>query len=94
MNSSMMRLDTITVCQISMRIGLAQFEQIRHILRIKQHLARYWDDFFDANGASTRKGQPKDIINNWLMAIEMNQNCNEIIFLKKRIMRALRHVLF
>ena len=32
------RLPNINAC-----IGLAQFEQIRHILRIKQHLARYWE---------------------------------------------------
>ena len=63
--------------------GLAQFEQIRHILRIKQHLARYWDDFFDANGASTRKGQPKDIINNWLIAIEMKSKLQRDHFLEE-----------
>ena len=82
------RLPNINAC-----IGLAQFEQIRHI-RIKQHRARYWDDFFDANRAPTRKGQPKDIINNWLIAIEMKSKLQRDHFLKKRITRALRHVLF
>ena len=72
------RLPNVNAC-----IGLAQFEQIHHILRIKQHLAEYWSDFFEAEGLSTRKGHPKDTLNNWLIAIEMKSKLQRDHFLEE-----------
>jgi len=71
------RLPNLNAC-----VGVAQFERLDEILAIKKDLAEFWSAFFLPMGVKLKNGAPDDLINNWLIAIQLRSYEERSHFLK------------
>tara|TARA_B100001093_G_scaffold387949_1_gene374012 strand:- start:2305 stop:3468 length:1164 start_codon:yes stop_codon:yes gene_type:complete len=70
------RLPNLNAC-----VGVAQLERLDEILALKKDLAVFWSGFFAPLGIKLKNGGKNDLINNWLIAIQLRSHQERSHFL-------------